>query len=377
MGRHALLSASSSKRWLNCTPSARLEEQFPSDNGSIYAEEGTAAHALAEHKLKRILKRRSKRPVSDYDCDEMEECTDEYVSYAMEQIELAKENCSDPIVLIEQHLDYSAYVPEGFGTGDLIVVADGTLTIIDLKYGKGVAVEAEYNPQMMLYGLGALELFDAIYDIDMVRMTIFQPRLESVSTWEISVEALKKWTAEELIPKAEFAIRGEGEFQCGSWCRFCKAKNTCRARAEEYLKLAQMEFQPPALLTDEEVVDVLKVADDLAKWAADVYAFATDEAITHGKQWTGFKLVEGRSNRKYTDEEEVAEMAKAAGYTDIYKSTLIGITEMEKLMGKKKFVEVLGKLVYKPQGKITLVTESDKRQAVETATAEADFKEAK
>lgn len=376
MGRHALLSASSSKRWLNCTPSARLEEQFPSDNGSIYAEEGTAAHALAEHKLKRVLKRRSKRPVSDYDCDEMEECTDEYVSYAMEQIELAKENCSDPIVLIEQHLDYSAYVPEGFGTGDLIVVADGTLTIIDLKYGKGVAVEAEHNPQMMLYGLGALELFDAIYDIDMVRMTIFQPRLESVSTWEISVEALKKWTVEELIPKAEFAIRGEGEFQCGSWCRFCKAKNTCRARAEEYLKLAQMEFQPPALLTDEEVVDVLKVADDLAKWAADVYAFATDEAITHGKQWTGFKLVEGRSNRKYTDEEEVAEMAKAAGYTDIYKSTLVGITEMEKLMGKKKFVEVLGKLVYKPQGKITLVTESDKRQAVETATAEADFKEA-
>lgn len=371
------MSASSSKRWLNCTPSARLEEQFPSDNGSIYAEEGTAAHALAEHKLKRVLKRRSKRPVSDYDCDEMEECTDEYVSYAMEQIELAKENCSDPIVLIEQHLDYSAYVPEGFGTGDLIVVADGTLTIIDLKYGKGVAVEAEHNPQMMLYGLGALELFDAIYDIDMVRMTIFQPRLESVSTWEISVEALKKWTAEELIPKAEFAIRGEGEFQCGSWCRFCKAKNICRARAEEYLKLAQMEFQPPALLTDEEVVDVLKVADNLAKWAADVYAFATDEAITHGKQWTGFKLVEGRSNRKYTDEEEVAEMAKAAGYTDIYKSTLIGITEMEKLMGKKKFVEVLGKLVYKPQGKITLVTESDKRQAVETATAEADFKEAK
>lgn len=377
MGRHALLSASSSKRWLNCTPSARLEEQFPSDNGSIYAEEGTAAHALAEHKLKRVLKRRSKRPVSDYDCDEMEECTDEYVSYAMEQIELARQNCCDPIVLIEQHLDYSAYVPEGFGTGDLIIVADGTLTVIDLKYGKGVAVEAEHNPQMMLYGLGALELFDTIYDIDMVRMTIFQPRLESVSTWEISVEALKKWTAEELIPKAELAIRGEGEFQCGSWCRFCKAKNTCRARAEEYLKLAQMEFQPPVLLTDEEVEDVLKVADDLAKWAADVYAFATNEAITHGKQWTGFKLVEGRSNRKYTDEEEVAEMAKAAGYTDIYKSTLVGITEMEKLMGKKKFAEVLGKLVYKPQGKITLVTESDKRQAVETATAEADFKEAK
>ena len=192
MGRHALLSASSSKRWLNCTPSARLEEQFPSDNGSVYAEEGTAAHALAEHKLKRNLKRRSKRPVSDYDCDEMEECTDEYVAYAMEQIELAKQNCKDPVVLIEQHLDYSVYVPEGFGTGDLLIVADGTLTVIDLKYGKGVAVDAEWNPQMMLYGLGALELFDVIYDIDTVRMIIYQPRLESVSAWEISVEDLKK-----------------------------------------------------------------------------------------------------------------------------------------------------------------------------------------
>lgn len=369
------MSASSSKRWLNCTPSARLEEQLTGDIGSVYAEEGTAAHALAEYKLKRLLKRRSKRPVSDYDCDEMEECTDEYVAYAMEQIELARQNCKDPIVLIEQHLDYSAYVPEGFGTGDLVIVADGVLAVIDLKYGKGVAVEAEWNPQMMLYGLGALELFDAIYDIDIVRMTIYQPRLESVSTWEISVSDLMDWVETELKPKAQLAINGEGEFRCGSWCRFCKAKNTCRARAEEYLKLAQMEFKAPALLSDEEIAEVLKVADDLAKWAADVYAFATDEATTHGKQWAGFKLVEGRSNRKYTDEEEVAEAAKTAGYTDIYKSTLVGITEMEKLMGKKKFAEVLGKLVYKPQGKITLVTELDKREAVMTATAEADFKE--
>lgn len=375
MGRHALLSASSSKRWLNCTPSARLEEQFKGDTGSVYAEEGTAAHALAEHKLKRLLKRRSRRPVSDYQCDEMEECTDEYVAYAMEQIELAGQSCKDPVVLIEQHLDYSAYVPEGFGTGDLVIVADGTLAVIDLKYGKGVAVEAEWNLQMMLYGLGALELFDAIYDIDTVRMTIYQPRLESVSTWEISVSGLMEWVETELRPKAALAMNGEGEFRCGSWCRFCKAKNTCRARAEEYLRLAQMEFQVPTLLTDEEIAEVLKVANDLAKWAADVYAFATDEAITHGKQWAGFKLVEGRSNRKYMDEEEVAEAAKAAGYTDIYKSTLVGITEMEKLMGKKKFSEVLGKLVYKPQGKITLVAESDKREAVMTATAEADFKE--
>lgn len=376
MGRHALLSASSSKRWLNCTPSARLEEQFGREDAGPYAEEGTAAHALAEHKVKKCLRRRSKRPVSDYQCDEMEECTDGYASYVMEQVELAKQDCKDPIVLIEQRLDYSAYVPEGFGTGDLLIVADKTLTVIDLKYGKGVAVDAEWNPQMMLYGLGALGLFDAIYDIDTVRMTIYQPRLESVSTWEISVSALMEWVETELRPKAQLAIHGEGEFHCGSWCRFCKAKNTCRARAEEYLRLVQMEFKPPALLSDEEIAEVLKVADELARWSADVYAFATDEAITHGKKWTGFKLVEGRSNRKYTDEEEVAEAAKAAGYTDIYKKSLVGITEMEKLMGKKKFAEVLGKLVYKPQGKITLVTESDKRQEIQTATAEADFKEA-
>ena len=376
MGRHALLSASSSRRWLNCTPSVRLEEQFAEETGnSVYAEEGTAAHALAEHKLKRCLKRRSKRPVSDYQCDEMEECTDGYVAYAMEQVELARQECKDPVVLIEQRLDYSAYVPEGFGTGDLLIVADRVLTVVDLKYGKGVAVDAEWNPQMMLYGLGALELFGAIYDIETVRMAIYQPRLESVSTWEISVSDLMEWVDKELKPKAALAISGEGEFRSGSWCRFCKAKDTCRARAEEFLRLAQMEFKAPALLTDDEVAEVLKVADELARWSADVYAYAQDEAVSKGKKWAGFKLVEGRSCRKYTDEEEAAEAAVAAGYTDIYKKSLIGITEMEKLLGKKKFAEVLGKLVYKPQGKITLVPESDKRQEVLAATAEADFKE--
>lgn len=374
MGRHALLSASASKRWLNCTPSARLETQF-SDDESPYAAEGTAAHALAEHKLKRGLKRRSKRPVSDYDCDEMEECTDDYVSYIMEQVQEAELCCTDPVVLIEQHLDYSRYVEGGFGTGDCLIVADGILSVVDLKYGKGLLVEADNNPQMMLYALGALELFDVIYDIDRIRMTIYQPRLENISTWEISVEELQSWVEEVLVPKARLAARGEGEYCSGSWCRFCKARNQCRARAESFLKLAQMEFRPPALLEEGEIAEVLSVADELAKWAADVYSFATDEAIVHGRQWSGFKLVEGRSNRKYTSEEDVAEAAKTAGYTDIYKSSLIGITEMEKLLGKKQFQEILGGLVYKPQGKITLVPESDKRQPVETATAEADFKE--
>lgn len=374
MGQHAILSASASKRWMNCTPSALLEKQF-ADEESIYAAEGTAAHALAEHKLKRFLKKRSKRPVSDYDCDEMEECTDDYVSFAMEQIEKAKLSCSDPVVMIEQRLDFSRWVPEGFGTGDLVIVADDTLYIVDLKYGKGIAVSAEWNPQMLLYSLGALELFDSLYDIEKVNMTIHQPRLENVSTFEITVHDLMDWAEQELMPKAEMAAKGEGEFAVGDWCRFCKAKNTCRARAEEYLRLAQMEFKPPELLSEEEIAEVLKVADELAKWSADVYAYAQDEAITHGRVWNGFKLVEGRSNRKYVNEEEVADAAKAAGYEDIYKKSLIGITEMEKLMGKKDFQKILGSLVYKPQGKITLVPESDKRPPIQTETAEADFKE--
>ena len=374
MGQHAILSASASKRWMNCTQSASLEKQF-ADEESIYAAEGTAAHALAEHKLKRFLKKRSKRPVSDYDCDEMEECTDDYVSFAMEQIEKAKQSCSDPVVMIEQRLDFSRWVPDGFGTGDLVIVADDTLYIVDLKYGKGIAVSAEWNPQMLLYSLGALELFDSLYDIEKVNMTIHQPRLENVSTFEITVHDLMEWAEQELIPKAEMAAKGEGEFVVGDWCRFCKAKNTCRARAEEYLRLAQMEFKPPELLSEEEIAEVLKVADELAKWAADVYAYAQDEAITHGRVWSGFKLVEGRSNRKYVNEDEVADAAKAAGYEDIYKKSLIGITEMEKLMGKKEFQKILGNLVYKPQGKITLVPDSDKRTPIQTETAEADFKE--
>lgn len=374
MGQHAILSASASKRWMNCTPSALLEKQF-ADEESIYAAEGTAAHALAEHKLKRFLKKRSKRPVSDYDCDEMEECTDDYVSFAMEQIEKAKQSCSDSVVMIEQRLDFSRWVPEGFGTGDLVIVADDTLYIVDLKYGKGIAVSAEWNPQMLLYSLGALELFDSLYDIEKVNMTIHQPRLENVSNFEITVHDLMEWAEQELMPKAEMAAKGEGEFAVGDWCRFCKAKNTCRARAEEYLRLARMEFKPPELLSEEEIAEVLKVADELAKWSADVYAYAQDEAITHGRVWNGFKLVEGRSNRKYVNEEEVADAAKAAGYEDIYKKSLIGITEMEKLMGKKDFQKILGSLVYKPQGKITLVPESDKRPPIQTETAEADFKE--
>ena len=371
--KHAKLSASSAHRWMNCNPSDNLEREF-ADKTSEAAAEGSAAHALCEHKLRQALKMRSVRPVSKYDSDEMEMYTDSYVEFVLEQIEVAKQHCTDPFVLIEQRLDFSCYVPDGFGTGDCLIVADKLLHIIDFKYGLGVLVDAAENPQMMLYALGALQLFDALYDIDTISMSIFQPRRENVSTWTITVAELKEWAEKILRPKAELAFKGEGEFNPGPWCTFCKAAVKCRARAEEKLALAQYEFAKPPLLTDEEIEDILSRLDDLTKWANEIAAYAQDAAINHGKQWNGFKLVEGRSVRKYSDEAAVVAAATAAGYRDIYKKSLISITEMEKLMGKKTFTEVLGGLVIKPQGKPTLVPASDKRPAIHTG-ANLDFTE--
>ena len=371
--KHATLSASSAHRWMNCNPSANLEREF-ADKTSEAAAEGSAAHALCEHKLRKALKMRSVRPVSKYDSDEMEMYTNSYVEFVLEQIEVAKQHCTDPFVLIEQRLDFSCYVPDGFGTGDCLIVADKLLHIIDFKYGLGVLVDAEENPQMMLYALGALQLFDALYDIDTISMSIFQPRRENVSTWTITVAELKEWAEKILRPKAELAFKGEGEFNPGPWCTFCKAAVKCRARAEEKLALAQYEFTKPPLLTDEEIEDILSRLDDLTKWANEIAAYAQDAAINHGKQWNGFKLVEGRSVRKYSDEAAVVAAATAAGYRDIYKKSLIPITEMEKLMGKKTFAEVLGGLVIKPHGKPTLVPASDKRPAIHSG-ANHDFTE--
>lgn len=372
--KHALLSASSSHRWLNCNPSARLEQEF-ADQETEAAAEGTAAHALAEHKLRNALKMRTKKPISKYDSDEMDVYTDGYVEFVLEQLAEAKKDCKDPLILVEQKLDFSCFVPDGFGTGDCIIIADKTLHIIDLKYGQGILVEAEGNPQMMLYALGALRLFDSLYDIETVSMTIYQPRRENVSTWSIPVEALMEWTENTLKPKAELAFKGEGEFQPGSWCTFCKAAVKCRARAEAKLQLAQYEFAMPPLLTDEEIEEILVRLDDLTKWANEIMAYAQNAAINQGKVWRGFKLVESRTNRKYTDEEAVAQAAKNAGYHDIYKHSLITISEMERLMGKKTFAEVLGALVIKPQGKPTLVPASDKRPAITSSGANQDFTE--
>lgn len=372
---HSVLGASAADRWMNCTPSAQLTAGME-DETTTFAAEGTAAHALCEWKVRKALKMRAgRRPTSDYWTDEMEEFTDDYRDYIMDLVGQAKQHCKDPVTLIEQHLDFSCYVPDGFGTGDFLLVADKELNVVDFKYGRGVAVYADHNPQMMLYALGALNLFDCLYDIEQVTMTIFQPRLSSISTWTISTEELYQWAEEVLKPKAELAAKGEGEFVSGSWCRFCKARNTCRARAENFLELARMEFQPPALLSDEEVAEVMEKADELSKWASDVMAYAQAEAIENGKHWNGYKLVEGRSVRKFSDEAKVEAAAKEAGYTDIYNKSLITLTAFEKLMGKEAFAEILGQYVTKPAGKLTLVPVSDKRPEVSVNTVNDEFME--
>lgn len=374
MGKHALLSASSSHRWIACPPSARLCEQYE-DKGSEYAQEGTDAHSLCQYKLEKALGRQSRGPTEDltyYDA-EMESCADSYTQFVCEIVAKAKETCADPVVLVEQRLDFSRYVENGFGTGDCLVIADGTLSVIDYKYGKGLLVEAEKNPQMLCYALGALELFDALYDFDTVNMAIFQPRRENVSTYTISKEELLRWAEDVLVPAAKLAYAGEGEFHAGEHCQFCKAKATCRKRAEYNLELAKYDFEMPATLEDAEVEAILAKADELAAWVSDVKDYALQAALS-GKQWQDWKLVEGRSNRKYVNEEAVAQAVLEAGY-DPYEKKLLGITAMTANLGKKKFSEIIEKqgLIEKPQGKPVLVPMSDKRPAMNTA--KQDFSE--
>jgi hypothetical protein len=370
---HAILSPSSAERWLHCTRAPRFELDF-TDKETPAAAEGTAAHALAEHKLKKALKMRSRRPISIYDSDEMEGFTDDYRDYILEQLEMEKKTCPDAKVYVETKLDLTRYVPGSFGTSDCIIVSDNSLHVIDFKYGQGIVVKAEENPQMKLYALGALDLYEHLYDFTEVAMTIFQPRRENISTWTESVTELKKWAVEVLKPKAKLADRGDGDFCCGDWCLFCKAAVKCRARAEANLSLAKKEFALPPKLTDGEIEAFLPLLPRLTKWANDVTAYASDQAIHHGKKWKNWKLVHGRSNRRYKDESAVIKAAEKAGFHDIYSRKLIPITEMEKLMGKKTFQDVLGSLVVKPPGKLTLVPSTDKRPEVNIANAKEEFK---
>ena len=369
---HAILSASSAHLWLNCPPSARLCETYE-DKGSDYAAEGTDAHSLCEYKLRKALDLEATDPTEHlaWYNEEMLDCANGYASYILELVEAAKETCSDPVVLIEQRVDFSRWVEQGFGTSDAIIIADGTLHVIDYKHGLGVLVEADNNPQMMCYALGALELFDAIYDINTIAMTVYQPRRQNVSIFEMSKNDLFRWADEVLKPTAELAFAGDGNFLCGEWCGFCKAKHECRTRAEANLLLAQYDFKLPPLLGDTEIEVILSRADQLVSWVNDIKEYALQQAIS-GKEWTGFKLVEGRSNRRYTDETAVVQTVTDAGF-DPYERKLLGVTAMQKLLGKSRFDELLSAYIEKPQGKPTLVPECDKRPVMNNA--KTDFME--
>ncbi|CDI49154.1 DUF2800 domain-containing protein [Clostridium tetani] len=381
MAAHALLSASGASRWLACPPSARLEEQFENVS-SEFAKEGTLAHELGELNLKlnlgEITKRKFNSEIKKIEENElftkdMPDYVEIYVDTCMEKVAEAKAKTPDALFKIEQRLDFSEWVPEGFGTGDFVIIADGTMEICDLKYGKGVPVSAIDNKQMRLYALGAIAEFSFLYDIEKIKMTIIQPRLDSISTDEMMIEELLKWAEEELKPTAKLAYEGKGEFCAGGHCKFCRAKAMCKARADKNMELAQYDFQEPNTLDNNDIAFILSRADELIKWAADVQEYALEQAL-QGEEFDGFKVVEGRSNRKWTDESKIGEILLGQGFLEnvIYTKKLTGITNMEKAIGKKEVTRLLGDYIIKPQGKPTLVPITDKRPVYNSA--EADFK---
>lgn len=370
---HAILSASASSRWLHCTPSARLERKFP-DASSPYALEGSRAHERAEYFLNRFLKTGDSNVLIREDV-EMNDAVQIYVNICVEKINEARTASPDAQIRVEQRLDFSRWVPEGFGTGDMVMVSDKYFEIVDLKYGKGVPVSAINNSQMRLYALGMYEAFGYLYGADEVRMTIVQPRLDSVSTETISVEDLLTW-GEEVKKKAKIAFAGKGDFCAGNHCRFCKARNTCRTHAEYELKNVKEDLQT-AELEDFEISDILLRAKNIKTWLDGLESYALGKALD-GYDWPGMKLVEGRSNRKITDDAIAANNLLNAGFgaDEIYKpQALRSITDLEKLCGKKMFSELMSGVIEKPPGKPTLVSADDKRQAIELQNVKNDFDE--
>lgn len=386
---HALLSASKASRWINCTPSARLEDEYGEVQFSAYAMEGTTAHELAELYLRRDalaeisdaefdegLKRlRAKETFSE----EMLDIVPIYTEYCISQLNEARATGSQVEMQIEKRFNLSEYVPESFGTADCTIITDRVLEVIDLKYGKGVPVHAEWNKQLMLYGLGALYEFDMAYDIDEVKLTIVQPRIDNISSFQISVADLRKWADEELKPAAKMAFEGRGELNPGEWCRFCAVKNRCRKLSEQQLEIARHEFADAELLSDDEIADIVRRTPRLIEWANSIAEYAQNKAISENKHWPGLKLVEGISRRKWADEDNAAdailERFPELGSEDIFSMKLDSITAIEKLVGKKRFAERLSDLVVKPQGKPALVPEEDKRPAMGCEQARADFSE--
>lgn len=384
--KHARLSPSAAARWINCPGSVALSELCPPPGSSDYADEGTLAHLIAEHKvllasgeITRAFydKRLKNAKASQYYCGEMEEATDYYRDRVMEIYCEGLKKDSAAELMVEQRFDLGLWIPECFGTSDAVVIAGDTIEVIDFKYGKGVRVEADGNPQTRLYGLGAAALYSGVYDLEKVRMTIIQPRLDHVSTEELDLVELFDWAKKTVKPAAKAALGKDAPTACGDWCRWCPAKATCRTRAEKQLDLARYEFQKPPLLQPDEIGEILREAEELQKWAADVQAYALEQAL-QGEHYDGWKLVEGRSVRKYADELKVADTLRANGWEDalIYERKLLGLTAMEKLVGKKKLTETLGELIVKPAGKPVLVPQSDKRPEINaTASAKEDFKD--
>ena len=378
MSAHSIFSPSASSRILNCPPSLMLCAKAD-DQSSPYAAEGTCAHELCAYLVEKALGRKTRDPTGDLDYynEEMQSCAESYASFVMEEYEKAKASCPDAQVFVEQRVDISRWVPRCGGTADCIILSDMMVEVIDYKHGTGIPVSAtseEFggNTQLMCYCLGVLEMFDGIYDIDAVKMVIFQPRRENLSEYTMSKEELLRWADEVLAPIAKLALDGKGDFKAGDHCRFCKVKATCRKRAEYNLEAAKYDFEPPAELEDHEIDAILMMVDHLTEWAKDVKEYALAQAL-RGTAYEHFKVVEGRSNRKYTSEEDVAKTVEAAGY-DPWEKKLMGITAMSSLLGKKKFEELLGGLTYKPRGKPALVSRTDKRPEMKNA-AEDDFKE--
>ena len=385
---HAILSASGAEKWINCPPSARLEENMP-DTESAYSREGTLAHELAECSLQCNPNIRVKgdgwkvwhekhldlvRPLTDEQFKGFKHPLEDYTGMVESKLLAARIKDKSAALIIEKKLDFSRWVPEGFGTGDVLIISNGLLEVIDLKFGKGVPVSSENNSQMRLYALGAIAAYGDLYDIEKVRMTISQPRIsKEPSTSEMSVQELLEWGETVAKPKALLAWEGKGEIQSGKHCRWCKAGAQCRKRAEENLKIAEMDFKNPDLLSIDEIGEVLKKGEQITQWVKTVEKWVFDQIKENKLMVPGWKLVEGRSVRKISDLEVAATRLNEAGFVEdeIFETKLIGLTALEKVVGKAKLTELLSDLIEKPPGAPTLVEESDARK--EWRSADSDF----
>jgi len=362
--RHAWMGGSNAKQGLACTPSIRLCEKYP-DETTTFAEEGTRAHALCEWKLHELLGDLHLEVKPSADDMEMERCTEDYKDFVEEELNAAKAKTPDAKLFIEQEFDLDEYIPESFGTSDAVIISDDTLEVIDFKYGKGVQVDATENTQLRLYALGSYTKLGSLYDFSKVKTVIFQPRLNHISYEELELSELLDWAESYVKPRAKLAYAGEGEFVVGEHCRFCKAGAHCRARASAAFEVIDKSDKDPALITDEEIAPILEKLDNAEKWIASIREYAKEEALK-GKKWPGFKLVEGRSIRKIPDQISASNALQQAGYAqeDYTTVKLKGITDLEKLLGKAKFTQLLGQYVVKPHGEPTLVKESDKREEI-------------